>query len=49
MGATQAIMLDGGGSSTMYVQTPEAKYKRVDLPASEWVRAVPQGITMLHR
>lgn len=49
MGATQAIMLDGGGSTTMYVQTPEANYKRVDLPASEWVRAVPQGITMLHR
>jgi len=49
MGATQAIMLDGGGSTTMYVQTPEADYKRVDLPASEWVRAVPQGITMLHR
>ena len=49
LGATQAIMLDGGGSTTMYVQTPEADYKRVDLPASEWVRAVPQGITMLHR
>jgi exopolysaccharide biosynthesis protein len=49
MGATQAIMLDGGGSTTMYVQTPEADYKRVDLPPSEWVRAVPQGITMLHR
>ena len=49
MGATQAIMLDGGGSTTMYVQTPEADYKRVDLPASEWVRAVPQGITMLTR
>jgi hypothetical protein len=49
LGATQAIMLDGGGSTTMYVQTPEANYKRVDLPASEWVRAVPQGITMLSR
>ena len=49
MGATQAIMLDGGGSTTMYVQTPEADYKRVDLPASEWVRTVPQGIGMVAR
>ena len=49
LGATQAIMLDGGGSTTMYVQKPDLEYKRVDLPASEWVRAVPQGITMLRR
>jgi exopolysaccharide biosynthesis protein len=49
LGATQAIMLDGGGSTTMYVQTPEADYKRVDLPASEWVRTVPQGIGMVAR
>jgi hypothetical protein len=49
LGATQAVMLDGGGSTTMYVQTPETDYKRVDLPATEWVRAVPQGITMIAR
>lgn len=49
LGATQAIMLDGGGSTTMYAQTLEADYKRVDLPASEWVRAVPQGIGMVVR
>ena len=49
MGATQAIMLDGGGSTTMLVQTPAADYKRVDLPPSEWVRAVPQGVTMIAR
>lgn len=49
MGATQAIMLDGGGSTTMFVQTPEDDYKRVDLPPSEWIRAVPQGITMIAR
>ena len=49
LGATQAIMLDGGGSTTMFVQTPEAGYKRVDLPPSEWIRAVPQGIAMIAR
>lgn len=49
LGATQAIMLDGGGSTTMYAQTPEADYKRVDLPATEWVRTVPQGIGMVVR
>jgi hypothetical protein len=49
MGATQAVMLDGGGSTTMFVQTPDADYERVDLPPSEWIRAVPQGITMVAR
>lgn len=49
LGATQAVMLDGGGSTTMLVQTPKADYKRVDLPPSEWIRAVPQGITMVAR
>ena len=49
LGATQAIAVDGGGSTTMYVKQPDADYKRVDLPATEWVRTVPQGITMVSR
>lgn len=49
LGATQAIMLDGGGSTTMYVQSPTKTYTRLDLPASEWVRPVPQGIGMVAR
>jgi uncharacterized protein YigE (DUF2233 family) len=49
LGATQAIMLDGGGSTTMYVKQPTDTYKRLDLPESEWVRSVPQGITMIAR
>ena len=49
LGATQAVAVDGGGSTTMYVKQPDANYKRVDLPATEWVRTVPQGITMVTR
>jgi hypothetical protein len=49
LGATQAIAVDGGGSTTMYVKQPTNDYMRLDLPATEWVRSVPQGITMIAR
>jgi hypothetical protein len=49
LGATQAVALDGGGSTTMYVKQPTNDYMRLDLPATEWVRNVPQGITMIAR
>lgn len=49
LGATQAIAVDGGGSTTMYVRQPSDEYLRLDLPATEWVRSVPQGITMIAR
>ena len=49
LGATQAIAVDGGGSTTMYVKQPTETYMRLDLPATEWVRSVPQGITMIAR
>jgi len=49
LGATQAIALDGGGSTTMYVKQVNGSYKRVDLPETEWVRDVPQGVAMVAR
>ena len=49
LGATQAVALDGGGSTTMYVKKDPTTYMRLDLPATEWVRSVPQGITMVGR
>jgi hypothetical protein len=49
LGATQAVAVDGGGSTTMYVKQESKPYMRLDLPASEWVRSVPQGITMIAR
>ena len=49
LGATQAVAVDGGGSTTMYVKQPTNDFKRVDLPETEWVRPVPQGITMVPR
>ena len=49
LGATQAVAVDGGGSTTMYVKQESKPYMRLDLPATEWVRSVPQGITMIAR
>lgn len=49
LGATQAIAIDGGGSTTMYVKQVDTSYKRIDLPATEWVREVPQGVGMVAR
>jgi exopolysaccharide biosynthesis protein len=49
MGATQAVAMDGGGSTTMYAKNSDGSYTRVDLPATEWVRSVPQGIGMVAR
>lgn len=49
LGATQATMLDGGGSATMYVKKQSGSYMRLDLPATEWVRPVPQGVAMVVR
>ncbi len=49
LGATQAVAVDGGGSTTMYVKQPTNSYTRIDLPATEWVRTIPQGVTMIAR
>ena len=48
LGATGGVGLDGGGSTTMYVKR-SGVYDRIDLPDTEWVRSVPQGIALTNR
>lgn len=38
LGATESVVLDGGGSTALFVNRPTTK--RIDLPAGTWVRPV---------
>ena len=48
VGATNAVALDGGGSTTMYAKL-SGEYHRVDLPDGVWVRWIPQGVALISR
>ena len=48
LGAVGGVGLDGGGSTTMYVKR-SGVYDRIDLPDSEWVRSIPQGVALTSR
>jgi hypothetical protein len=47
-GATNAVSLDGGGSTTMIAKLG-GNYKRVDLPDGVWVRSIPIGVAVISR
>ena len=40
LGATDAVLLDGGGSTTMEINQPESGWQRYDLPSSAWYRSL---------
>jgi hypothetical protein len=48
IGATDAASVDGGGSTTMYIRRG-SEYTREDLPESDWVRSIAQGIALVRR
>jgi hypothetical protein len=48
VGATNAVALDGGGSTTMFAKL-SGEYHRVDLPDGVWVRYIPQGVALITR
>ena len=48
VGATNAVSLDGGGSTTMYAKL-SGTYHRVDLPDGVWVRPIPVGVALTSR
>ena len=48
LGATYAVSLDGGGSTTMLAML-SGSYHRVDLPDGVWTRWIPAGLAITNR
>ena len=48
LGATYAVSLDGGGSTTMLAML-SGNYHRVDLPDGVWTRWIPAGLAITNR
>ena len=46
LGATQAFLLDGGGSTTMQIKDPEDGWQRFDLPDTAWYRGLSNAFTL---
>ena len=51
LGATEAILLDGGSSTAMYIDHPEEgpRLKRIDVPDTSWVRDLANGFSIERR
>lgn len=47
LGATDAILLDGGGSTTMVIKNPATSWQRFDIPDSGWYRELASGYSFL--
>jgi exopolysaccharide biosynthesis protein len=45
-GATEAVRVDGGGSTTMIIKS-KGTLQRLDLPNEAWQRPIPVGIAMV--
>ena len=46
LGATDAVLLDGGGSTTMEIKESDQSWKRFDLPDSAWYRALSNAFSI---
>ena len=46
LGATDVVLLDGGGSTTMHIKDPETDWQRFDLPDSAWIRALANAFSL---
>jgi len=46
LGATDAVLLDGGGSTTMQINDPNLGWKRFDLPDSAWYRELANAFSI---
>ena len=51
LGATDAVLLDGGSSTAMYIDKPEEgpRLSRFDLPDNSWVRYLANGFSLQRR
>lgn len=46
LGATDAVLLDGGGSTTMQINQPDVGWQRFDLPDSAWWRELSNAFSI---
>lgn len=46
LGATDAVLLDGGGSTTMQINKPDIGWQRFDLPDSAWWRELANAFSI---
>lgn len=46
LGATDAVLLDGGGSTTMEIKHPENGWQRFDLPNEAWYRSLANAFAL---
>jgi hypothetical protein len=46
LGATDAVLLDGGGSTTMQINQPDVGAQRFDLPDSAWWRELANSFSI---
>ena len=46
LGATDVVLLDGGGSTTMEIKNPEVGWQRFDIPDSAWYRELANGFSL---
>lgn len=49
LGATDAVLLDGGGSTTLEMNDPEDGWRRLDLPEGAWYRALANAFALQSR
>ena len=49
LGATDAVLLDGGGSTTMQINQPDVGWQRFDLPDSAWWRELANAFSIDRR
>jgi hypothetical protein len=46
LGATDAVLLDGGGSTTMQINVPDVGSQRFDLPDVAWWRELANAFSI---
>ena len=46
LGATDAVLLDGGGSTTLEINDPESGWQRFDLPDDAWYRSLANAFSI---
>ena len=46
LGATDAVLLDGGGSTTMEIKNPDSGWQRLDVPDYAWYRELANGFSL---